>query len=215
MKIEKDKVVVLTYTLVVDGQVADKATSDSPLDYIHGNHVLLPKFESELEGKEPGDCFSFTLSPEDGYGAYDDSKRFDIPKSSFEEGGKLREDLLVTGNFIPMFNSSGHVVHGRIVEVKEKSVTMDFNLPLAGKGLSFSGEILSVRDSTEKERLEGLHGEFLPPPEHHCCHGKGGCHHGEGHGEGGCCHHGEGHGDGECCHHGEGHEGCCHHGEGN
>jgi len=215
MKIEKDKVVVLTYTLVVDGQVADKATSDSPLDYIHGNHVLLPKFESELEGKGPGDCFSFTLSPEDGYGAYYDSKRFDIPKSSFEEGGKLREDLLVAGNFIPMFNSSGHVVHGRIVEVKEKSVTMDFNLPLAGKDLSFSGEILSVRDSTEKERLEGLHGEFLPPPEHHCCHGKGGCHHGEGHGEGGCCHHGEGHGDGECCHHGEGHEGCCHHGEGN
>lgn len=201
MKIEKDKVVVLTYDLEVDGKIADRATEERPLDYIHGTHMLLPRFESELEGKEPGDTFAFTISPEDAYGPYEEKHCFDIPKSSFEVDGKVREDLLVPGNYIPMINSSGHVVKGRIVEIKEETVTMDFNHPMAGKTLNFKGKIVSVRDSTAKERLEGLHGEYLPPEEHHCCHGKGKCHHGKGEG----CHHGDGEG---CCHGDD--EGCCH-----
>ena len=84
---------------------------------------------------------------------------------------------------------------------------MDFNHPMAGKTLNFSGKVESVRSATEKELTEGLHGEYLPQEGCHC--GGDGC------GEGGCCGHGdgegcghEGHGSGECGHHG-GH-GCCH-----
>ena len=75
---------------------------------------------------------------------------------------------------------------------------MDFNHDLAGKTLEFKGEVLSVRDATEKELKEGLHGEFLPVEACGCDdpHGEGCCHHGH-HGEG-CCHHGQGH-----CHHHE------------
>lgn len=192
MKIEKDKVVVLTYELAVDGKIADKATKEQPLDYIHGTHMLIPKFESEIEGKEAGDSFQFQVSPEEGYGTYEPKHCFDIPKYSFEVDGKLREDLLEPGNFIPMLNSSGQVVNGRVVEVKEDSVTMDFNHPMAGKVLNFKGEILEVRDATEKELKEGLHGEYLPQE----C----GC---------GCGHHH--HHDGECCGHHHHHDGeCCH-----
>ena len=55
MKIEKDKVVALAYELEVEGKIADKATKEEPLDYIHGNNVLLPALEVKIEGMSEGD----------------------------------------------------------------------------------------------------------------------------------------------------------------
>lgn len=201
MNIEKDKVVAISYELTVEGQIADKATAEKPLEYIHGTGMLLPKFEAELAGKAPGDDFAFTLSPEEGYGTYNPKFKFEIPKQSFVVDGQLREDLLRVGNVIPMLNGSGQVVQGRIDAIGTDTVTMDFNHPMAGKTLDFTGKVLSVRESTKEELEGGLHGEYLPQEEHECCHGKGE----------GCCHKGEGHHkDGEGCCHGKEH---CHHHE--
>ena len=217
MIIEKNKVVVLSYSATADGILVDQATEARPLDYIQGFHMLIPKFEAQLEGLSEGDTFTFEVSPEEGYGVYDPKHRFDIPKDSFKVNGTLREDLLVEGRVIPMLNGSGEVCMAQVIQVKDETVTVDFNHPMAGKTIAFSGKVLSVRDATEKELTEGLHGEFLPPEEHHCRrHGKGGCchrHEGEGPGEEGCCHRHEGEGPGEegCCHDREG-EGCHHHG---
>ena len=208
MKISKDKVVAISYELIVDGKTADKADETRPLEYIQGNHMLLPKFEAELEGREPGDDFAFTLSPEEGYGVVNPEMIISLPKSAFTVNGRVMEELLVPGTVIPMLNGQGGVVQGTVHEVRPDTVMMDFNHPMAGKTLNFSGRVLSVREATPKELAQGLHGEFLPPEEG--C--KGGCH-----GGGGCCHDGEG---GHCDHHGEGScsdsghkEGnCCHSG---
>ncbi len=210
MKIEKNKVVVLSYELEVEGKVVDAATQDNPLDYIQGMHMLIPRFEDELEGLEEGAVFSFTIQPEEGYGSYDEKRRILLPKSAFTIQGEVREDLMEIGRILPMVGADGSIVNATVVEVKEEGVTMDFNHPMSGKVLDFKGKVLSVRDATEKELTEGLHGEFLPPEEeHHCCHGKGKghCHHHHEHEDGECCGHHD-HGDGECCGHGH-----CHHEE--
>ena len=68
---------------------------------------------------------------------------------------------------------------------------MDFNHPMAGKTLHFTGKVESVREATEKELTEGLHGEFVPREGCSKCHG--GCH---GDCEGGC--EGECEGEGNC-----------------
>lgn len=217
MKIGQNSVVELYYELTVDGEVADRTTKERPLDYIHGTGTLLPKFEANIEGLEPGAKFSFTLTPEEGYGEVDPDRIIDLPKQAFEVNGVIQESLLVPGATIPMLNGRGGVVPGKILEVNENSVKMDLNSPMAGKTLNFSGEILTVREASEKELHDGLHGENV----HSCCCGG----HGEGHEDGGCCgggHHEGGcghheHGEGCCGGHGEGHEGgCCggHHGEG-
>ena len=178
MTVEKNKVVAVSYELEVEGQIADRASAEKPLEYIHGTGMLLPKFEEALQGKEPGDGFEFTLSPDEGYGQYDEEYKIELPKSSFEgPDGKLREDLLVVGYTIPMLNSEGQVVQGTIAAIGEESVTMDFNHPMAGKTLHFTGKVESVRAASEKELTEGLHGECRPPQSCHCggsC-GEGGC----------------------------------------
>ena len=194
MKIEANKVVEFCYELEVDGKVVDRTTVEKPLDYIHGTGSLLPKLEEHIEGMEPGCKFDVTLSPADGYGETDPNRIIDLPTAAFEVNGEIREDLLVPGNTIPMMNSMGGVIPGVVLEVTEDSVKMDLNHQMAGKTLHFTGEVLSVREATEKELTEGLHGEYV----HSCggCGGHGGCgggchdHEGDcGCGEGGCgCH---------------------------
>ena len=183
MKIEQNKVVEFCYELEVEGKVVDQTTKERPLDYIHGTGSLLPKLEAAIEGMEPGDRFDVTLSPADGYGEVDPSRILDLPKTAFEVNGEVREDLLVPGNTIPMLNSMGGVIPGVVLEVSEDSVKMDLNHQMAGKTLHFTGEVLTVREATEKELTEGLHGEYV-----HSC-GCGGCHGGDcGSGcEGGSC----------------------------
>ena len=211
MKISKNKVVELSYELEVDGEVIDVAEESQPLDYIHGTNMLLPKFEAEVEGEEPGYEFDFIVEPRDGYGEYKKSDLVELPKSAFEVNGEVRDDLLIVGNIIPMLNDLGDVVRGVVKEIGEEMVTMDFNHPLAGKVLNFRGKVLTVREATEKELTEGLHGEFLP---HECGCGCGGhgmdgdCCGGHGHHEDGdwCGGHGH-HGDGDCCGNHDG--GCC------
>ena len=201
MKISKDKVVEFIYELEVDGNIVDHTTKERPLDYIHGTHGILPKIEAHIEGMEAGDKFTVTLAPEDAYGEVDPNKIIDLPKTAFEVNGEIREDLLVPGTRIPMMNSMGAVIPGVVLEVSENTVKMDLNSEMAGKTLHFTGEIISVREATEKELAEGLHGEFVH--SNGCgggCHGNhggcGGC--GGGCGEGGC-------GEGGC---GEGGCGC-------
>ena len=176
MKIAQNTVVEFCYELEVDGQVVDKTTKEKPLDYIHGTGSLLPKLEAHIEGMEPGATFDVTLSPADGYGEVEPERIIDLPKAAFEVNGEVREDLLVPGNTIPMMNSMGGVIPGVVLEVTEDTVKMDLNHQMAGKTLHFKGEILTVREATEKELTEGLHGEYV-----HSC-GCGGCH---GH-DGGC-----------------------------
>lgn len=190
MKAEKNKVVAVSYELEVEGKIADKAGSDRPLEYIQGTGMLLPLFEAAVEGKEPGEGFDFILSPADGYGEYNPNFKFDLPKTAFEVEGKLREDLLVVGNIIPMLNAQGQVVQGKIDSIGTDSVKMDFNHPMAGKTLHFTGKVESVREASEKELTEGLHGEYLPREGCGCGHDGCDC------GHDGCdCDSGEG-----CCH---------------
>lgn len=193
MKIEKNRVVEFSYNLEVEGNVVDQTTKEKPLDYIHGTGSLLPKLEEHIEGMQAGDKFEITLAPEDAYGEVNPDLVIDLPKSAFEVNGEVREDILVPGNVIPMLNAMGGVVPGVVLEVSEETVKMDLNSQMAGKTLHFTGEIVSVREATEKELTEGLHGEYV-----HSC-GCGGCHsecddecncsggcHSEGNGECGC-----------------------------
>ncbi len=186
MNISEKKVVALTYTLTVDGQIADQTTEERPLDFIFGMGYLLPKFEANIKGKSEGESFEFTLTPSEGYGEHDSNKIIELPKAAFEINGEIQEGLLAIGNVIPMMNNQGGVIPGKVAEVKEDTVVMDFNHQMAGKTLNFAGKILTVREATEKELTEGLHGEL----KQHSCGGGcsscgGGCNDGCGDG---CCH---------------------------
>ena len=91
----------VSYVLTVDGQVFDTATKEQPLDYIHGTKMLIPKFEAEIEGKEAGDTFAFSVAPAEGYGEYNPKRVIKLPLSSFEINGELHRLTKSSVIFMP------------------------------------------------------------------------------------------------------------------
>jgi FKBP-type peptidyl-prolyl cis-trans isomerase SlyD len=142
-----------------NGELADEATSEQPLLFIHGIGQTLPDFDSQLTGLKIGDNFEFTLTAAQGYGEHNSNYIVDLEKQIFE-GPDVPEDLLTVGNMLPMQDQEGNPLDGKVLEVGDDTVKMDFNHPLAGEALTFSGTILSIREATQDELSHGhVHGE--------------------------------------------------------
>jgi len=198
MTIAKDKMVSVTYELKLDGKDGDifeKAGKDSPLTFLYGSGMMLPAFESALLNKIASDTFEISIPAAEAYGEVNEEAIVDLPKSIFMVDGKIDEQLITPGNSVPMMSTSGQRMDGLVVSVDENTVQMDFNHPLAGEDLYFTGEVLEVRDATAEE----LSAAFSSG----CgCGSGGGC--GDGCGDGGCesesCGSGESKGSGcGCC----------------
>ncbi|GAB3814228.1 FKBP-type peptidyl-prolyl cis-trans isomerase [Pontibacter rugosus] len=165
MKIEKNRVVALTYELKIkdengENSLVETADAANPMTFIYGMSGLPEQFEDQLEGLETGSEFDFKLESDEGYGNVDDNAVVDLPKQAFEVEGSVPQDMLEIGNYIPMTDSEGNQLQGRVIEVTDETVKMDFNHPLAGKDLYFKGKVESVREASPEELDHGhVHGE--------------------------------------------------------
>jgi FKBP-type peptidyl-prolyl cis-trans isomerase SlyD len=162
MKIEKNTVVTLKYRLTendINGSLIEEVDESNPFVFLYGQGQLLPDFENNIEGLEPGQTFSFTIAPEDAYGEYTEENIIDVPTSIFMKDGEIDREILFEGNVIPLQDHQGNVFEGTVLEIGLENVKMDFNHPLAGKHLHFEGKVLDVRPATPEEIAHGhVHG---------------------------------------------------------
>ena len=157
MNIDKNKMVSLIYELREagkEGRVLEVLKEDKPLNFIFGTGRLLPAFEANLSTLSSGDTFSFNLNAADAYGDRREEMVIDVPISIFMNDGKVDENICRVGNEVPLVDGSGNPLLGVINEISEDSVKMDFNHPMAGIELFFSGKIIEVREPTAKELSE-------------------------------------------------------------
>jgi FKBP-type peptidyl-prolyl cis-trans isomerase SlyD len=133
--IKPGKVVSLSYTVSLpDGKVVHSNADGYPIKYRQGDGKLLPALEASLVGLAAGDEKSVILPPEDTYpvdtAAFQEVPLEQIPKDMRQVGAVFR----------PM-GSRGSV---RVAEIKENTVVLDLNHPLAGKTLTYDVTIISV-----------------------------------------------------------------------
>lgn len=151
MKIEKNKVVSINYTLKDDnGEVLDSSEGNEPLAYLHGQGNLIPGLESELEGKSEGDNFQTEIKPADGYGEYNDSLIAEVPRDRFSG-----VDEINVGMEFQAQTSDGGSQIVRVTEVSDDAVKVDANHPLAGQTLHFDVTVAGIRDATDEEIEHG------------------------------------------------------------
>jgi FKBP-type peptidyl-prolyl cis-trans isomerase SlyD len=138
--IEEGSIVSIEYTLTDNaGAVLDSNVGKEPLTYIQGAGQIVGGLEKELLGLKTGDQKKVQVKPEDGYGlpskeAFQEFPREKIP----DEAQKAGATLMAQGQ-------DGRAIPMRVHEVKEKTVVVDFNHPLAGKILNFDVTIKDIR----------------------------------------------------------------------
>jgi len=134
--------VALEYTLTVEGTVVDTTQDRGPFHYIHGQGQLIPGLERELTGLHVGDAKEVTIPPEDGYGLVDPAAFVEVPKEQLPQEVTPTVGLILRG-----VNPDGKNFRAKINEVKDNSIVLDLNHPLAGKTLNFQVKVTEIKSS--------------------------------------------------------------------
>ena len=208
--------VTVAYELFTDNEkgiheLMEKAPEEHPFQFITGLGMALDSFEAKIAPLAEGEAFDFTLPVDEAYGPYVQEHVVELDKKLFCINDRFDKNAVYPGAVLPLVNADGNRFQGLVLEVKEGTVVINLNHPLAGKDLHFRGRVVTKRTATNDEiqgTLNMLSGEGCGCGCDDC---GGGCHEHEGE----CCHHDDEHG---CCgghghEHGEEH-GCCGHGKG-
>lgn len=182
MKIQANSRVVLEYTLKNEkGEVLDSSDAEDgePIIYVHGYGMLVPGLEAALVGLEKGASKDVTVSPEEGFGDRDDELVLEIDRTDFPDPKKV-----VVGDEVVAESPDGDEVPMRVVEVKDETVMVDANHPLAGVTLRYSVKVKEVAEASPDEIAEaaagfeeaGYGGDGCTDPTHDHSHDHDGDH---------------------------------------
>ncbi|MCR5130434.1 MAG: FKBP-type peptidyl-prolyl cis-trans isomerase [Prevotella sp.] len=175
--------------------LVEKAPEDKPFVFVSGFGIALEGFEEALVSLQKGEEFNFTLAPEQAYGEFYDERVVELDREIFSIDGRFDHERIYIDAIVPLQNEDGDRFMGRVIDIRDNSVVIDLNHPLAGKSLNFVGKIVESQEAREEEiqqLIRQLTGQS--------CGGCGGCGDGEegcggcGKEEGGC-----GNQEGGCC----------------
>lgn len=134
-----DKVTVHYTGKFEDGTVFDSSRDQKPLTFTVGKNELIDGFAEAISTMTVGENKTVSLSPEKAYGDRDDSLIIEFPLSNFPE-----EIELEAGLELELLDEDSEPVPVTVLEVKEETVVLDGNAPLAGETLIFDIEVLAI-----------------------------------------------------------------------
>ena len=131
--------VTMAYTVSAPAKHLEVTTEgQAPLSYVLGSGQMNPVLEHALYGLQPGDRTQVILSPDQGFGPYDDTKKITVPKDNLPP--EIQEGAILNA-------PTGQLV--TVAAIRDDSVVLDLNHPFAGQNLVFDIRILDVEKVTK------------------------------------------------------------------
>lgn len=125
-----------------DGSVAS-SHKRAPIDVVVGiDHPRLPGLGQALVGLTPGTRATLTVDPEHAFGVPDPNRIRNLARTQFFGEGEF-----VVGKRMLLTDRRGQRRRVRIVNVREKSLTVDINHPRAGQTLHLEVELVTILPS--------------------------------------------------------------------
>ena len=139
-KAKEGNTVQVNYTgKLADGTVFDSSVGRQPLEVVLGKGQVIPGFEKAILGMKVGENKTVTLSVNDAYGPVRSELIFEVPKENLPAGVTPQVGQQLQGS-----QADGSVMRATITKISDKTVTLDGNIPLAGKELTFDIELIKI-----------------------------------------------------------------------
>ncbi|WP_275316447.1 FKBP-type peptidyl-prolyl cis-trans isomerase [Tenacibaculum bernardetii] len=139
-QVKENNTVKVNYTgKLSDGQIFDSSEGKEPIEFTLGEGRLIPGFEKGLIDMKLNEKKTITIAKEEAYG--------DVNENLIQEVNKtdLPQDMAPqVGMGLVSKSPDGQEFNLVITEVKEESVIIDGNHPLAGKELIFDLEVVAI-----------------------------------------------------------------------
>ena len=122
-----------------DDTVVETSQDRGPLEFKIGEGDVISGLEQGIIGMQVGDKKTLKISPEKAFGPPREELVVDLKKDDFPEGIKL-----AVGVHLNIQASDGQTYKVKVVDVKEDTITLDANHPLAGVTLIFDVELIEI-----------------------------------------------------------------------
>jgi FKBP-type peptidyl-prolyl cis-trans isomerase 2 len=139
-QVKENNTVKVNYTgKLSDGQIFDSSEGKEPIEFTLGQGQLIPGFEKGLIDMKLNEKKTITIPKDEAYG--------DVNKDLIQEVKKteLPQDMAPeVGMGLVSKSPDGQEMNLMVVEVREETIVIDGNHPLAGKELVFDLEVLAI-----------------------------------------------------------------------
>lgn len=160
--IKEQQVITLVYELRegdANGALLERMDSRYPFTFLFGNGKLLKSFESNLQGLSVDDGFDFILSVEEAYGKSNPLNILKIAVDDFKRASDIPDDYIEIGHLVHLVDDGGLDHNGKIIDITDEYIQVDFNHAMVDKSLHFKGNVLAIRPATLEELIKGY---YLP-----------------------------------------------------
>lgn len=146
-------VVGIDYTMTLaNGETVDTTAGEEPLEILQGAGEVIEGLEHALYGMRIGESKKVVVSPEQGFGEYqEEDSRLTVSRADFPEDFGWEEGMEV----YVQTDDDEEPESAYVVRVDDEEVELDFNHPLAGQTLQVNVTVRSLRPATEEELEHG------------------------------------------------------------
>ncbi|WP_339837588.1 peptidylprolyl isomerase [uncultured Flavobacterium sp.] len=144
-QVKENNTVKVHYTgKLSDGKVFDSSEGKEPLEFTLGKGQLIPGFENGLIDMKLNEKKTITIAKEEAYGAINEDLKQEVKRTELPEDIKPEVGMGLISK-----SSDGQEMNLLVVEVKDESIVIDGNHPLAGEDLTFDLEVVAIFDTAE------------------------------------------------------------------
>jgi peptidylprolyl isomerase len=126
---------------LTDGTVFDSSTGREPLEFTLGSDQVIPGFEKAVLGMKVGEKKTVRIPADEAYGQHLDQLVIHVPREKLQSNQEPAVGQVLQGT-----GQNSQPIYFTITAISDNgTLTLDANLPLAGKDLIFDIELVKIK----------------------------------------------------------------------